>query len=165
LTARDEAVLGRVTDPTALDDERGAVGEYETFAPRAWCGRRARLELPRNVRCRTCSGGGCDRCERSGAYRLASDPAGRTIELDLPAASKVRVAVRVPHPFGDASPLKQLIVLVEERADPDPRLHALDDHRAALEVRSDADPPRSWIWVGVAAAVALVAALARLLAG
>ena len=74
--------------------------------------------------------------------------------------------MRLPHPFGDASPLKQLIVVIEERADPDPRLTALDAAPAALEVRAGArDAARSWLWVGVAAAAALVAALARLLAG
>ena len=163
----DDAVLGRVTDPAALDEERGAVAEYESFAPPAWAGRRARLELPKRVRCRACCGGGCDRCDRRGAFRLADDPEARVVELDLPAPGGERVAIRVPHPFGDGSPLRQLIVVFEERAEPDPRLRVLASAETVIAVRPEvaADAPRSWVWVGVAAAIAVVAALARLLAG
>ncbi len=166
----DEAVLGRVTDPTALDDEHGGIAIVETFAPRAWSGRRARLVLPRNVRCRGCGGGGCDDCGRSGAFRLPDDPIRRELEIAVPPFVEQVVAVRVPRPFGDDSPVRQLLVVVEERSEPDPRLTLrggdLDGMAGSELVRPvEVAPPRSWVWIGVAAAVALIAALARLLAG
>lgn len=156
--------LGRVTDPSALDDERAGLAQIETFAPRSWSGRRARLQLPKSLVCRGCQGGGCDACGRSGAFRLDPDPAARELELDVPTFVKPVVAVRVPRPLGDDAPVKQLLVLIEERAEPDPRLRLID---AAIVVEPAPAPGfgNPWLWAYVAGAVAVVAALARLLAG
>lgn len=58
--------------------------------PEAWllAGATFEFDLPRNLACAACSGGGCDACERSGAVsvRGRKDPT-ETVELTLPKLS------------------------------------------------------------------------------
>ncbi len=65
-------VLARVTTRTLM---RHAVPMWCTAfrVPRAWLesGEVVEFELPRNLSCAACDGGGCDSCERSGRGHLA----------------------------------------------------------------------------------------------
>jgi hypothetical protein len=94
----------RLLDPEALDAKRSPRGRASIVVPTAWLRDGARLEvdLPAKLRCDLCDGGGCDACERSGAYRLPED---RTpIAITLPRLSDDHVALRVTNPFGDREP-------------------------------------------------------------
>ena len=65
--------------------------------PRAWLesGEVVEFEVPRNLSCATCDGGGCDSCERSGAITLR----GRN---ELPEILSVCLPARKPEPNGEA---------------------------------------------------------------
>jgi hypothetical protein len=64
-------VLGKVTTRT-LDVPRGPDVVHRIRVPRAWldAGEKVEFELPRNLSCAACDGGGCDICERAGAVTL-----------------------------------------------------------------------------------------------
>ena len=99
-------VLGRIT--TSMDRPRGPDVQMSVTVPEQWMAMGATLEidLPRNLACAVCGGGGCDACERSGAVSLRGrkEPT-ETVEVTLPApgsvdgaaSSSVRVVVvRIP---------------------------------------------------------------------
>jgi hypothetical protein len=76
-------VLGRVTSP---DRPRGPDVHLTLSIPRDWlAGATLEFELPRNLACAACGGGGCDTCGRSGAVTLRGrkDPI-EVVEVTLP---------------------------------------------------------------------------------
>ena len=87
-------VLARVTTRT-LDVPRGPDVVHRIRVPRAWLesGEIVEFELPRNLSCAACDGGGCDQCERSGAITLR----GRQ---ELPEILHVTLPARQPEPDG-----------------------------------------------------------------
>jgi hypothetical protein len=93
------------------------------------------IELPRNLACASCGGGGCDRCDRSGAVSLRgrNDPA-ESVEVtlqtssvsdDVPSSRTRRIVVRIPERGGHAPPSSGAAVprgnlLLSVRAGPPP---------------------------------------------
>jgi hypothetical protein len=158
------SALGRVADPAALDDETGAIGALELSVPTGWAGGRARVRVPRVVTCQRCEGGGCDACGRGGALRTPEDEAARAITVQLPADLSRAVAIRVPRPFADASPIAQLILTFAPGPAGD-RVELVSPARVAggddRSARRSAAP--FWLVLLVGAAAAL--AIARVLAG
>lgn len=79
-------VLGRVIGPD-LDGPRGPDVAHRVRVPQDWIDNAAvvAIELPRNLHCAVCEGGGCDLCGRSGALSLRGrgDPA-EIVEVTLP---------------------------------------------------------------------------------
>lgn len=107
-------VLGRIT--TSTERARGPDVQMTVAIPEAWIasGATIEIELPRNLACAACGGGGCDACERAGAVSLRGrkEP-GETVEITLPslgtdddvAAASARVVVmRIPDRGGHAVP-------------------------------------------------------------
>jgi hypothetical protein len=115
--------------------------------PRQWLagGAQIELELPRNVTCAACEGGGCDACGRSGALTLRGrqDPA-ELVQITLPrrdAASSEAVVLRIPErgglPEADSRLPRGLLLLrvapgeaadqavrrIDDGVAPDERLH------------------------------------------
>jgi hypothetical protein len=80
-------VLARVTS-RAVEGPRGPDVLHRVRVRRDWltAGEVVELELPRNLACAGCGGGGCDTCGRSGAITLRkrSEPA-EVVEVTLPA--------------------------------------------------------------------------------
>lgn len=70
--------------------------------PTAWLREGARLDVavPAKLRCDLCDGGGCDACERSGAYRVEET----TVAVTLPRVTDDVLALRVTNPFADREP-------------------------------------------------------------
>ena len=103
--------LARVTDPAALDGESRTSGRIALDVLPSWLDAREVISfvVPRRVSCARCDGGGCDLCERSGAFRIEGGDAERTLQLTLPGEPAV---VRIPQPFAGAPE----ILLVELRA-------------------------------------------------
>jgi hypothetical protein len=69
------------------------------------------LELPRNLACAACGGGGCDRCGRSGAITLRQrDELAEVVEITLPARAadeapdSLGVTLRIPEQGGLPEP-------------------------------------------------------------
>jgi hypothetical protein len=79
--------------------------------PEDWilAGATLEIELPRNLQCATCGGGGCDTCERSGAVSIRGrkDPV-ELVEVTLP---------KVASPAGDApsSSARKVVMRIPER--------------------------------------------------
>jgi hypothetical protein len=82
------SILARVTTPVRT--MRGADGLLRVEIPREWLGRTSciRIELPRNLACANCGGGGCDACGLSGAITLRErhDPS-ESVVVNLSALS------------------------------------------------------------------------------
>ena len=89
-------VLARVTTRT-LDVPRGPDVVHRIRVPWAWleAGEVVEFEVPRNLSCASCDGGGCDSCERAGAITLR----GRN---ELPEMLTVTLPARKPEPNGEA---------------------------------------------------------------
>jgi hypothetical protein len=89
-------ILGRVTS-RSLQIPRGPDVLHRIQVPQEWLERGAliELEVPRNLRCASCQGGGCDQCERSGAISLRSrgEPP-EIIQVTLPRRSAQNLAGR-----------------------------------------------------------------------
>ncbi len=128
-------VLGRVTG--AVDVPRGPDVVHRINVPEAWLeeGARIELELPRNLSCAACGGGGCDACERSGAITLRGrrePPELLEVELprrhaseDPPSSSRRGVVVRIPEKGGlpeegSSLPRGVLMLSVRPADEPDP---------------------------------------------
>lgn len=75
--------LGKVTGD--LEAARGPDVEHQIQVPESWMGSSVAVELPRNLNCAACQGGGCDRCERAGALSLRGrDEAAASFVVALP---------------------------------------------------------------------------------
>ncbi len=80
-------VLARVTS-RAVEGPRGPDVLHRVKVRREWLtvGEVVELELPRNLACAGCGGGGCDACGRSGAITLRTrDEPAEVVEVTLPA--------------------------------------------------------------------------------
>jgi hypothetical protein len=125
-------VLARVTTRT-LNVPRGPDVTHRIRVPWAWfeAGEIVEFELPRNVMCAACEGGGCDACERSGAITLRGrDELAEILSVTLPTRhgeGEIRsVVIRIPEQGGlapetaGALPRGLLLLRVEpaEVADP-----------------------------------------------
>jgi hypothetical protein len=145
-----------VLDPEALDRTEGTRGLMTVELPREWltAGDTVDIVVPARVACARCEGGGCDRCDRSGALRIPGDEARRTLRLALPRPAGERTRVRVACPFGDDANLEQLWVDLRPAAAPSPFCH-----RVAPEAAIVALPSARWIVAILLVVVAVLAAL------
>lgn len=107
------AVLGKVT--SARDAPRGPDATYRVTVPAEWLleGATVEVELPRNLTCAACEGGGCDACERSGAISLRERKASpESVRVALPRGAEPAeergatraLVLRIPEHGGIASP-------------------------------------------------------------
>ena len=98
-------VLAKVTGE--LDRPRGTDVTHSLTVPADWLRQAATIEfeLPRNLKCSACDGGGCDSCGRAGAVstRRRKDPVER-VQVTLPAGSD-----------GDAPNSRRIVVRIPER--------------------------------------------------
>ena len=182
-------VLARVTTRT-LNVPRGPDVFHRIRVPRAWLesGGAVEFELPRNLTCAACDGGGCDVCERAGAITLRGrgEPA-EILSVTLPSRSSESegeargVVIRIPEQGGlppdngEGLPRGLLLLRVEpaEAADPGvsrvaPTAPPVAEPRRPLSLRISQSlrippSPRARAWLLVAAIViVLVAGLAIL---
>lgn len=130
-------VLGRITAPTG--GPRGPDVQMNLVVPAEWILSNAtiEIELPRNLACANCGGGGCDACERSGAVSLRGrDEAAETVEVTLQASS---VSDDVP-----SSRTRRIVLRIPERGGHAPKTAGADVPRGnlLLSVRAGPAPPR-----------------------
>jgi hypothetical protein len=147
--------LAQVVDPASLDTAAGARARLRVVVLEAWAREQADIEIaaPARLACARCDGGGCDGCARSGAHRAPAHLADRTLQVRLPDRMGDGVALRLIRPFGDASPLDQLLVEIVTGAAPSPGVTRLPP----------AAPPRPSLR-GAAVLLALLAVLATVAA-
>ncbi len=115
--------------------------------PSAWLeeGALIEFELPRNLKCAACEGGGCDRCERSGAISVRDKKElGEVVQVTLPrrnqpdfesTASGRTIVIRIPERGGVATkaelPRGNLLLRVILADSPDPGVARLEREPAA----------------------------------
>ena len=152
-------VLGRVTSSGGYP--RGPDALHRVRVPRDWLddGATIELELPRNLACAGCEGGGCDICGRAGAITLRGrNEPPELVEVTLPARRKGEeppssghrgLVLRIPDQGGLPEPglelprgVLMLRVVAADEADPAVRRVVLTE-RAAPVVRQvrRAQPP------------------------
>ena len=165
--------LGRVTG--TLDLPRGPDVVHRIRVPGAWLdeGAAIEIELPRNLACAKCKGGGCDACGRSGAITLRGrgEPT-EIVQVTLPkrddsaelTASGRGIVLRVPERGGlsDSTELPRgilmLTVISSDTADSGVARVAPATLEAAVGDRVSrvpASPPKSRAVLIVAILVAL----------
>jgi len=105
--------------------------------PEDWilAGATLEIELPRNLACASCGGGGCDACDRSGAVSLRGrNDSAELVEVtlqsssvsdDVPSSRTRRIVVRIPERGGhaqasDGAPIPRGNLLLSVRAGPAP---------------------------------------------
>jgi hypothetical protein len=151
--------------------------------PAAWLesGELVEFELPRNLKCAACDGGGCDACERAGAITVRGrDELAEVLSVTLPRRKPTAdgesrsVVIRIPEQGGlppdNGEPLPRGLLLlrvepaevadpgVSRVAPPAPRLSL----RVMLSLRIPATGPgRSRLLAG-AVTIAILAVLAVL---
>lgn len=131
-------VLARVKS-RAVEGPRGPDVVHRVKVRREWLtvGEVVELELPRNLACAACGGGGCDTCGRSGAITLRrrSEPA-EVVEVTLPARSGDElpdsrgITLRIPEQGGLPPPNSDLprgvlLLTVVPSPNPDPSVKLL----------------------------------------
>ncbi len=131
-------VLARVTSRAATGP-RGPDVLHRVKVRREWLltGEVIEVELPRNLACAACGGGGCDACGRSGAITLRQrDEPAEMVEITLPArpeddAPDSRgLTLRIPEQGGLPDPGSELprgllLLTVVPSPEPDPRCRLL----------------------------------------
>lgn len=131
----DPKVLGRIT--TAMGGPRGPDVQMAVAVPEEWItsGATLEIELPRNLACAACGGGGCDACERSGAVSLRGrkEPI-ETVEVTLPSPGAVE---ELP-----ASRTRVVVVRIPARGGLPPEGRELPRGNLLLSVRTGAEPGR-----------------------
>jgi hypothetical protein len=124
-------VLGRVV--ASKDRPRGPDTRMTVTVPHSWMAEHATIEvdLPRNLACAVCGGGGCDACDRAGAVslRLRTDPK-ESVEVTLPKsavgdgeAPPHAITVRIPErggmpKAGSELPRGNLLLTIEDGTEP-----------------------------------------------
>lgn len=131
-------VLARVTS-RAVEGPRGPDVLHRIKVRREWLtvGEVIELELPRNLACAACGGGGCDACGRSGAITLRKrDEPAEVVEVTLPARKSDDlpdsrgVTLRIPEQGGLPEPGSELprgvlLLTVVPSPEPDPSIKLL----------------------------------------
>ncbi|HEY8946372.1 MAG TPA: hypothetical protein VIM73_19105 [Polyangiaceae bacterium] len=147
-------VIGRVTTGT-YETVRGPDVTHRITVARAWliAGELVEFELPRNLTCASCEGGGCDRCKRQGAITLRPrGVAAETVQLTLPKRTEEELreqpsfVLRVPGhggkervDRGETRGLLLLRIVVGDRSDPGVRRI---ESTSVAEVEPPMDAPR-----------------------
>lgn len=112
--------------------------------PEPWIrrGETIEIDLPRNLACAACQGGGCDVCDRAGATSLRGrqDPP-ESIEVTLPGQADVdpgsRVVLRIPGRGGlptrpDVQERGLLLLRIEVAEEPDASVRLVNPPRASV---------------------------------
>ena len=133
-------ILGRVVHP--IPEQRGPDVLYDLRLPRDWLVRGATVavDLPHQLACASCSGGGCDACGRTGAVTLRDrhSPAEPLI-VRLPcrpvSEQQVGVILRIPDhgglpPASHPGPRGLLLL----------KVHAVDEAASDRVVLVDEEP-------------------------
>ncbi|HMR77148.1 MAG TPA: hypothetical protein PKD61_18650 [Polyangiaceae bacterium] len=145
--------LARVTG--ALDLPRGPDVRHRIRVDKHWFDEPAtiELELPRNLACAACEGGGCDNCERSGAISIRGrkEPAEllritlprRDVDLETTGSGR-SVVVRIPGRGGiadkDDLPRGMLLLQLVPADEPDAGVCRVEPVLAP-DVAAPSEPP------------------------
>lgn len=150
-------VLARVKS-RAVEGPRGPDVLHRVKVRREWLavGEVVELELPRNLACAACGGGGCDACGRSGAITLRQrDEPAEVVEVTLPSRSADElpdsrgITLRIPELGGLPEPGSELprgvlllTVVPSSQADPNIKpLRGVPSKRPPASIVESDDAP------------------------
>jgi hypothetical protein len=160
---RAPATLGQVLDVAALDASSGPCARIRVGLEAGWSrGDTLRITVPERLTCARCDGGGCDACRRSGALRAPADADARTLRVEIPEVPARGVAVRLLHPFGDASDVEQLRIELHPSSPSDAGVrvsHAAAPRALIAPAQAPGAPSPLLVVGGLATLAALAAAL------
>jgi len=165
-----------------MDVPRGPDVVHRIRVPRAWLesGEVVEFELPRNLACAACDGGGCDSCERAGAITLRGrNELPELLQVTLPARSQDEVSdgrgvvIRIPEQGGlpaEGVPLPRGLLLLRvepaEVADAGITLvtppKPIESVRVRLSLRVPHPTPKQTRWLLVGIAIAVIVGLGLL---
>ena len=170
-------MLGKVTQAT--DGPRGPDVEHRIQVPRDWLeeGASIEFELPRNLSCALCGGGGCDACERAGAVSTRGRrelPELVQVKLpmraeDGPPSSGARsLVIRVPAhgglpPEGSDLPRGNLLLKVKIADEPEAGVSRVEEALAVVAPPASQHKPGLAVWVKVLALAVVVYVIALIL--
>jgi hypothetical protein len=154
----------RLLDPAALDKKRTPRGRVSIVVPTSWLREGARLEvsLPAKLRCDLCDGGGCDACERSGAYAVEVT----NVAVTLPRVSDDVFALRLTNPFADREPT-MLVVRVAAGPEASAAVRYVGPNHEDVDIVKAAGMPRvpklpAWMgWTIIIVVAAIFGLLTR----
>jgi hypothetical protein len=152
-----------VLDPDELDASSGPRATLTIEIPEAWADGACEIEIvaPPKLVCARCDGGGCDGCSRSGAFRLATEPAERTFVVPMPSGIGDGAVLRIAEPFGAGAPPEQLMLRIVPASEASSTVRLLG--RLPQAPTASSGPSRAAVVsVVIAAIVALVAIAASL---
>ncbi len=146
------ARLAKVADPAALDASDGARARLEITVPPSWLDGGVEVEIaaPKLLSCDRCGGGGCDGCQRSGAFRTHAQEEARKLSVALPASER-GLAIRLVSPF-DGSEIEQLMLRVNLGEMPSKHVRRVEKPAAIV-------PARPQLWINPTLAIAGLIAL------
>jgi hypothetical protein len=173
-------VLGRVTTRN-LEIPRGPDVTHRIRVRREWLdnGDVVEFELPRNLTCAACDGGGCDACDRSGAITLRGrDELPEIIQVTLPRRSEEKtegrlITIRIPEQGGlpaegSGLPRGLLLLRVQSAEQPDAEVRLVGPPSLPVQISAAIQekiasviPPRSG-WLLAVGGVVIVLALGAL---
>jgi hypothetical protein len=165
-----------------MDIPRGPDVVHRIRVPRAWleAGEIVELELPRNLACAACDGGGCDLCERAGAVALRGrNELPELLSVTLPTRKAndtggvLGVVIRIPEQGGLPAqglslPRGLLLLRVEPAEVADPGVVLVRPtpppilERVALSLRVSKPTPKQARSLVVIVAIAVLLGLALL---
>ncbi len=147
--------LARVFDESEITRIPGGRASFEISVLEGWANRTCEIDVPRRLACATCEGGGCDACERRGAYRLEESDDERRVDVRLPSVLAGRTRIRIGQPFGATSVIGVLLLDVVLGEEPSPCCTVVPEPEQPLARADDAAPARmNPALVGVAIGVA-----------
>ncbi|MCA9646265.1 MAG: hypothetical protein KC492_36500 [Myxococcales bacterium] len=163
-------VLGKVTHAT--DGPRGPDVEHRIQIPRQWLeeGASIEFELPRNLSCAVCGGGGCDACERAGAISTRGRrelPELVQVKLPMhsddgpPSSGPRSLVIRVPAhgglaPEGSDLPRGNLLLKVRIAEEPEEGVTRVEDALAVVPPTPGPEKPAMALWVKLLAAAVVL---------
>jgi len=171
------SVLGRVT-AVSTRVPRGPDAYHRITVARGCLteGAAIEVELPRNLTCSACEGGGCDACDRSGAITIRgrADPPD-LVPVNLPAGERDKpFIIRIPEYGGLPAPGSglargHLMLRIEPSSQMDPSVRVVEPRGEMSRVASGVRPAsripaarRKFVAVGAGVAVAIVIAVTLL---
>jgi hypothetical protein len=157
---REKKVLARLIDREELDASSAPTGLMQVDVPRAWLDEGVTLLIaaPKRLVCAACEGGGCGRCDNSGAFRLDDATRAEPLRAVLTAGTADgALRVRLRAPFGEGASVNMVLIDIRPANEPSPGVTRSRRRTNALAIaaRSPLDDPRATIGLVIVAVVCL----------
>lgn len=149
------STLARIVDPEAVGALSGPSARLGVQVPATWGGRTIQVTAPARLVCSRCEGGGCEGCNKSGAFKVPGDEAARQFTVTLPATGLDGSTLRLLRPLG-ADTIETLLLEVRLGDRPSDKVTLLSSSSASPETGGAGVAPLVALLLVVALVIALV---------